>query len=255
MKKIIILLSFIAAVFAQPAAAQTTPEMMLGTIKSMIDSAYLYYDQDLYDHAIALTDRVITAHPENPYGHYYRNYAVYRIFNTEPENQDYDLDEAIESFEPFQDDEVLGSEVKILLAGLTMMKLSSAVMEAPALSAKVHAYLDEAAEITPGNPRVHIIRGLMYFYTPAFFGGSYEKAEESFSAAAQLFENTQEADDLQPDWGRLESHAWIGLSRIQQENLEGALQAYKAALALNPEFGWVKYQLMPDLKNKMNKSE
>jgi cytochrome c-type biogenesis protein CcmH/NrfG len=51
-----------------------------------------------------------------------------------------------------------------------------------------------------------------------------------------------------PFLGRAEAYAWLG-QVLQKENKPSeALAAYNKALALEPNYAWVKYGLLPSVK-------
>ena len=56
------------------------------------------------------------------------------------------------------------------------------------------------------------------------------------------------SDPLQPGWGHSNVYAWLGKAHVDRGNLTEARQAYERALQLEPEFAWVKYDLMPALE-------
>jgi tetratricopeptide (TPR) repeat protein len=84
------------------------------------------------------------------------------------------------------------------------------------------------------------------------FGGSKEDAMKNFSKAVSLFEREENIDSLSPNWGYLESLAWLGRANTALENYETALYAYNKALNVEPNFMWVKNNLLPNLKKKMS---
>jgi len=76
------------------------------------------------------------------------------------------------------------------------------------------------------------------------FGGGKEKGFEALKKAAELFDRWRTSDSLQPDWGREQVYAWIGLVHLDRNETILAWKAFEKALEINPDYGWVKYVLM-----------
>ncbi len=161
-------------------------------------------------------------------------------------------EDAVAHAEQLSNQKEIESEGKTLLAGIYMMKVATSSMSAVTLSPKIHSLLDDAQEIDPFNPRPYIIRGVMKYQTPGIFGGSYEDAAKNFSKAIQLFEKQDDVDMLKPHWGYLESLAWLGRTQEKLDNYDAAKFAYEKALSVEPNYGWVKYSLLPQLMKKLN---
>jgi tetratricopeptide (TPR) repeat protein len=188
---------------------------------------------------------------------YYQTYCEYKLLemSLSPGNEDlFDkyYDDAVAHAEQITAVKENESEAKTLLAGIYMMKIATSSMSAVTLSPKVHSLLDDAQKSDPDNPRPYIIRGVMKYQTPGIFGGSYEDAAKNFSKAIQLFEKQENVDSLKPHWGYLESLAWLGRSQEKLENYDAAKFAYEKALKVEPNYGWVKYSLLPQLMKKLN---
>ncbi|MBI2417817.1 MAG: tetratricopeptide repeat protein [Ignavibacteriales bacterium] len=145
------------------------------------------------------------------------------------------------------------SEGKTLLAAIYMMKIAHSWTEAMSLSKPFYMLLAEAEQINPDNPRTFYIKGMMKLKTPSMFGGSREEALKLFTKANALFEAERTSKTDGPRWGYIACLTWSGQAYAEDENLETAKFYYKKALEVNPEYGWVKYKLLPDLEKKMNK--
>ena len=51
-------------------------------------------------------------------------------------------------------------------------------------------------------------------------------------------------------WGEPEAYAFLGLSYAREKEHDRAREAYEKALALAPEFDWVRDHLLPDLPSR-----
>lgn len=90
------------------------------------------------------------------------------------------------------------------------------------------------------NPRVMLFKGIMSFNTPAMYGGSKTAAIKSLNKAIELFANDKNSGTY---WGEAEAYVWRGLSYQATQQNEKALNDFKQALNISPDFGWAKMLL------------
>ncbi len=107
-----------------------------------------------------------------------------------------------------------------------------------------------AVQLEPDNPRVVMLEAIGGYNTPRIWGGSKTQALSGFRRAARLFEEESIADPLQPSWGHSEVYAWLGIAYMDSGELPEARQALESALEIEPEFGWVRYELLPSLERR-----
>jgi tetratricopeptide (TPR) repeat protein len=107
--------------------------------------------------------------------------------------------------------------------------------------------LDRALKIAPDNPRLQLIRGETLFHTPPEYGGSMKDAESALRHALELFDK-EPANKLWPNWGRFDTHVWLGQTLAARNDKAGARAEYEKALQIAPNSAWVKYSLLPAVK-------
>lgn len=162
------------------------------------------------------------------------------------------LEEGVKRAEEGLELDPRNAELHAMLAavhGLQMGMMPSAGME---LGPKAAAAMERALELAPNNPRVVFLHGLSAFHTPPAYGGSVERAEADFRRALALFENEPQERPW-PNWGRLDTHAWLGQLLERRGDYGGARGEYQKALASAPEFRWVRDDLLPRLDQKTKK--
>jgi tetratricopeptide (TPR) repeat protein len=115
---------------------------------------------------------------------------------------------------------------------------------------KAQEAMEKAKRFGEDNPRVYLLDGIGKMYTPSMFGGGYERAKKQFLRSRQLFEKEQSNPPL-ISWGKAEIHIWLGRLYEQDDQLQQAKNAYEQALAVNPDFNWVKEKLLPDIREKL----
>lgn len=112
---------------------------------------------------------------------------------------------------------------------------------------EVMKFRKQALELAPANPRVVMMDAGMVFNTPAQYGGSQEKGIERWLEAIRLFEAEKIDDPLQPDWGRALAYGWLASNylRMTPPRTDEAKEMANHALALRPDFWFVKTQILP----------
>lgn len=207
------------------------------------------------DEAIALVDRVLTVVPNDPILLHYKGYALYRRSTSGPNlPPKAELEKLLE-----EADQVLEASSKSLAWPEThavrasvlgqMIGMSQNPLTAMRLGPRADAAMDRAFELGPQNPRVWLMRGVGNMFKPKLFGGGADKAEVDIRKAILLFDGDSPVSP-RPAWGRAEAWAWLGQALDRQDRREDAKAAFHKALEHDPEFAWVKYQLLPALERK-----
>lgn len=230
----------------------------VGKIKAATEEAYLKFDEGLFQKSRGMCERMLNQYPDDALLSYYKAYSEYRLVLIAMANQNKQkmaqyFDVAVEGCKHLIEKEQLVSEAKTLLAVTYMMELAVDHTKGAALSPKIHSLLDDALELNPKNPRVHLARGQMLVNTPEFFGGSVEGAIKEYEASIAIFENEQSKD--LPSWGYIEALSNLGQAYHKNNNLTEAKIAYEKVLSIAPGYGYVKYKLLPKVEKEMNPTE
>ncbi len=121
------------------------------------------------------------------------------------------------------------------------------------LGSKNIALTSQAFGIAPDNPRVLLQKGVSKFNSPEFVGGSKEEALKYFTQSVEVFEK-QLGNETEIDWGYLDALAWLGIAHSSTGDFESAIKKKKKALDVEPDFAWIKYQLLPKAEEKLASS-
>ena len=113
------------------------------------------------------------------------------------------------------------------------------------LGPKSAALLAQAGGRAPNSPRVQFFRGESLVTTPEAWGGDVVLGIKLLEQAAQSFDHQPKTALLH--WGQAEGLVWLGIARQKSGDVAGARTAWERALAAEPEYGWVKYVLLPSL--------
>ncbi len=237
--------------------AQNTTKKYLSDVKQIVNKASITMQEKDILKAKNICQRILSKEPNNQYSLYYSAYTDYLLMMIKLKESDANLENtlfnsAIDKCKKINQSNLL-SEVNALLANLYMMKLAITPQQAPMLSMKVHEYANKSIAMDKNNPRVYLVKAIMLFKTPRQFGGNLDAAIDQLSDAISLF-SIAKKDSLLPDWGFLQSIAWLGQMYEAKGNYKSAKATYEKALKIEPNYGWVKYVLLPALNNKTNKS-
>lgn len=243
--------SFLACLLIAGAGAYAqAPDSLIVQGKNQIAEALNKWDATEMQKARAHFERLLAGKKHEALVHYYIGYCDYRltIFYQQAKNQEMmkqhleaastHLEAAVKSNNKF-------AEAYALLSSCYGQKIGMAPMLGMTLGPKSGMTMQSALQLAPNNPRVILLDAIGTYYKPAMFGGDKDKALAGFKRAAELFDKEKTTDPLQPDWGHAEAYAWIGVAYLDKKNAAAARTAFERALAIAPEYGWVKYQLYP----------
>ncbi len=110
--------------------------------------------------------------------------------------------------------------------------------------------IDHALELDYNDPMGWLEKANMLHYAPSIYGGSKKKAITYYQTAISLFELTKKN---KYNWNYLNTFAIMGRCYERIGQYEQAKAVYEKVLRIEPNFGWVKNTLYPELKKKMKK--
>jgi tetratricopeptide (TPR) repeat protein len=117
---------------------------------------------------------------------------------------------------------------------------------------KSAALLAQAGGMAPDNPRILFFRGVSLVTTPEQWGGDLAQGAKLLERAAAAFEHP--AKNAPVRWGQGESLVWLGIAKQKTGDTSAARAAWQKAIQLEPNYGWVKYVLLPSLDQSAEKS-
>jgi tetratricopeptide (TPR) repeat protein len=204
------------------------------------------------DTVVALLDRGLAAYPGNGLLLHYKGYCQYLMVQLSrggrsTRSADAMLEEAQRSLEASLRQRPDIPETYALLASVFGQRIGSNPLRGMTLGPRSNRTMDEARRLGPDNPRVWMLDGVGAIFTPGMFGGGLDKAVARLRRAIQLFERDAPPPPL-PSWGRAEAHAWLGDVHRRLGRYAEARSQLDSALALEPENGWIRFSLMPQLE-------
>jgi hypothetical protein len=120
---------------------------------------------------------------------------------------------------------------------------------APFFGPKSVASVKLSLEQDPNNSFGYIQYGNIMYYMPAIFGGSKTEALQSYIKAKNLMEKNSQ--DIYQNWNYLNLLALIAQAYSDLNDCTTARVYFDTILKQEPEFGWVKNELYPQLLKKM----
>ncbi len=114
-------------------------------------------------------------------------------------------------------------------------------------------HINHAIEIGPDRPQAWIEHGNALFYMPKMFGGSKEKALESYAKAIRLLEESPAT--LHDNWMYLNVSLIMGKGYEETEKYQMAKDIYEKTLQFEPGFKTLSEEVYPSLLEKMKTSK
>ncbi len=267
MSRFLLALAF-AFSLAAPAFAQASPMLATGSSadslivvgKQMLRAGEDGGSLDALYAARAAFERALADTSLTTWGHYYIALADYRIADhllaAGEENKgaaSEHLKATVEHLQKATEINPQAAEAYALLSSAYGRQIGLNPIKGMTLGRKARKSLKKAAQLAPDNPRVVLCTAISDFNTPGMFGGSKEKGLQGFRRAAELFAQEEPTDPIHPVWGHSRTYAWLGLAYQDRGELAPARAAFAKALAINPDFSWVKNVLLPELEKAVAK--
>ncbi|GAB1452224.1 hypothetical protein MASR2M47_22800 [Draconibacterium sp.] len=159
------------------------------------------------------------------------------------------FDLAEENLEKLEKMDVEVSEISAYKSAFYGYEIGINKMKAPFIGPKSVKYSKLSMEQNPQNPMGYIQYGNSQFYMSPVFGGSKIEAIEHFKKAEKLME--KDKTKIENDWNYLSLLALIGQSYFAMDDYKNAKIYYEKALAVEPNFLYVKLELLPELLKKL----
>ena len=258
-KRVIFVWSLMMGLFFTTSMQAQPADTLLLRGKHMMEAGLAQGDMDQLLTARATFERVTADDARAALAHYYIAYTEYQLVNLlRSESQEDGIDQegeilvrlqsAVEQLETSIERDETSADAHALLSSVYGQIISVRPLMGAVLGLKSGSAINRARKLDPDNPRVVLIEAISNWNTPKIWGGSPDKAIEGFERAALLFAQEEVTDPLLPSWGHNETYAWIGIAYMDRGQLQKAREAFEKALEVDPDFGWVKYALLPSLE-------
>ena len=267
MSRFLLALAFVfsLAAFVRALATGSSADSLLVSGKQMLRAGENGGSLDAMYAAKATFERALAAastRSAESWGHYYIALADYRIADyllaAGEENKgaaSEHLKATVEHLQKATEIDPQAAEAYSLLSSAYGRQIGLNPIKGMTLGRRAEQALKKAVQLAPDNPRVVLCTAVRDFNTPGMFGGSKEKGLQGFQRAAELFAREEPSDPIRPVWGHSRTYAWLGLAYQDRGELALARAAFAKALAINPDFSWVKNVLLPELEKAVANHE
>lgn len=206
--------------------------------------AYVNNSQVMWDRAVSGT------HPDE----FSKAMAYYGLLNGTMADKDEDrfdkyYDQTLELFESLVSSGVKVAESKAVLSSVYGLAMAYDSWKGMYLGPKSGSLIQAALKTGLEIALVRKLYAGSKLYTPGMFGGDVSVALENFKLAIGLYE--AESDTVN-NWLYLDALAHLGITYHKLGKPDEAISIYEKALAIEPKFGWVKYNLLPSAQKDVS---
>jgi tetratricopeptide (TPR) repeat protein len=224
-----------------------------------VREALNYYNQQNYEKAKVMLEKIIDSNEKNAEAHYYLGYTLFKLK---------DLDGAIEECERAVELDNNNADYHYDLGRLYGEDAADAsIFRLPFLGSKIEGEAETALNLNPNHIGARILLANFYFQAPGIFGGSYDKAIEHATIAASLdewqgrilliriYNDLEEYNKAEKECKILENvesdnqelqlvlYNEYGSLLIKQNRIDEAIDKYKRTVSLAPEKSWTHNSL------------
>ncbi len=215
-------------------------------LENRIYQSFVTGDIPLWERTVAEMERYYRQQPSSAvlYGLLLARYGLIAFsLDEDTRKARFHLDKAEEELEVLFRDQQYLSKAYALQGAFLGFRISLRPLAAIRLGPRSYRAIDNAIEADSLNPAAWMERGNSLFYTPSTFGGSKQGAVEAYQRAIQLFEQ-----DMQPRFRWLYLNTLVGLAKGYQylDRNSFTIATYRKSLTFEPEFKWVRDELLPE---------
>ena len=248
-KLLLVSLALVATLRAEPLNVADT--------ERALERAYLRASTTDLATATKSLDAALAADPKNPALLYESGFAQYAALSAMRAKNDKDemvaqLGKAVAILERVKGQPWEAEATALHSSILGQLIGIKGGMSGMTLGPKSGTLLGRAEKSLPGNPRVLLFKGISLINTPAAFGGDSAKGAQLLQQSIDAFAKVDAAAPG-PHWGQADALTWLGLAKQTAKDIAGARTAWEQALVLEPDYGWVKFALLPSLDQKARK--
>ena len=254
-----IILSFVLlnSVFSQTTAKT---DSLLLRAKKVLNESIEAWDDGAILNSRAHLERLLKMDSTSFLCRYYIAYADFRLVSFYHSHSNNDkiekaIEDAIKQLDKVIELNPDFADAYALLSNMYGEKIAVSPIKSIYYGPKAGSARGKALDIEPDNPRAYLLDGTGKYFTPKLFGGGAENAQASLLKAVECFKSYKPKSVLYPDWGEREAYAWLGIIAKDMGDIDQAKTYFNQALEIDPDYGWVKYHLLPDLEKAMVKAD
>ncbi|MGC3943682.1 MAG: tetratricopeptide repeat protein [Chryseolinea sp.] len=139
-------------------------------------------------------------------------------------------------------------EAMAMLAAVYGLQMAYDQSKGMALGPRSSSLLSKAKKTDPSSPLVWRLYANSMLHTPEAYGGDVVEAISSYEKSISLYEASPEK--TKNNWMYIDTMAFLGQAYVRNNESSKAVTTYEKALAIEPSFGWIKYNLLPAAQSK-----
>lgn len=171
--------------------------------------------------------------------------------NSDKELFDEFYDETEDLLQSIMEADQKWGEPMALLSATYGLKMAYSPLQGMFLGAKSSSLVEKAKKLNPNSPLVWKIAANSKYFTPEMWGGDLGEAIEAYEKCIRLYE--ADPEKLKFNWMYLDALAFMGQAYTKNGDTGKAIATYEKALRAEPEFGWVRFVLLPKVKETAKK--
>lgn len=234
------------------AGAQATDAVALAdSLSRMVYRAAITGDRAQLYSARTLAERALTAHAEDALLEHHHAESYYREATWLSSEHADSAQVMLERAQAIVDETVERNggegalaETHALRGSIIGMRITN-MLKGMTMGPRADRALDRALELGPSNPRVWLAKGISTLHKPGFTGGGADNALEALERGIALLDSDRPGRG-HPVGGGAELWAWVGVAHLREDRRQEARTAFEQALALEPDFAWVREVLLPE---------
>jgi tetratricopeptide (TPR) repeat protein len=253
-------LALLACVYGAAAWGEETDDAFRKG-RRLIDEGYSRADAESLSSARALFIELAERPELAPAARYFAGLAYYRLFELSERRGErtpklmIHLDHALNQLREVVRLDRNHAEALALLAACYARKATYFPFGVERLAPVIREQFKTARGLAPDSPRIVLLESLGIYRAPQVFESEPQQALAGFERAARMFGEAVPGAARVPDWGRAEAQAWIGVVHLDAGRSGQARQAFEAALRIDPDYDWVKSDLLAQLDEAPDEPE
>lgn len=141
------------------------------------------------------------------------------------------------------------ANVHAFKAAFIGFKIAVSPYKAPFIGNSSIESVKKALSLDKNNIQANIEQANILYYAPFVFGGDKDKAQEYYQKAITLFEENPKGN--KQNWLYLSLLTQIGQMQTSEEKYNEAKKTYQKILKIEPNYNYVKNELLPALEKKI----
>lgn len=243
------------AIAMNTATAQTlrSPESDEETYKAYLSTQEISKVKDTWKRIVTDKQAALEANPNDKNLRFSLALAQYGLLSSTMRDRDEDLfdayaDAAQEHLEALLEIDKKWAEPRALLGGLYGMRIGYSPMKGMYYGPRSSSLLEEAVKDSPKSPLAWKLYANSKFFTPEMWGGDINEAIRAYKKSIQLYESQKEKSTH--NWFYIDAYAFLGQAYLKNNDKINAIASYEKALAIEPDYHWVKYTLLPEARKR-----